>query len=540
MTNTYSPELNDKIEEIRQDTYERLYKYNFDLSKEAVSYQYKGELQKSLKNVVEKVTSQLLQFPNDDFCNQIEKDNADFRAEMEGSFANADLMTYPMRGVYHEPERANNVNSIFFRLEDQCKQLASKVAPLSLDNNYNLALFSDGTLFVSSAVTKLKIERLQALAKKHGISDTRVQEIDRYKIASINAYARFYYQDESFVKPLKPLAEFLAELFADDSICLTSAKGVCVHPEVCDFSALFDNGRLLFSKEARLIPEARDIMQKTCRYFENTRIILQREIVPQSYIDAIYAHAKTKTWYIGENEQLKQFEDDKEAFAKTRIAKTSDEIAKMNLYVENLTNNNNNVCLTSESSKLLEYVDKNQFAFFEDGRLIINEKCKVNSVVLSAEVFLSRKRPDLEIKKEYVSLDYLNAIYKALPKPAKDEPQIALEMLKHKAKKLGKCESIPHHEALEIVAKLNRFNNWKEATQMSEANAKFMIACFKQKDGIMDAFILDAMSVRIDEQIEIEEAREIFAKRVGLSSWARLEAISLSKASDIYESIKSK
>ena len=319
---------------------------------------------------------------------------------------------------------------------------------------------------------------------------------------------------------------------------MTSAKDILVHPEVRNCVALFDNGRLLVSKEARLIQNPRETIQKTCRYFNNTRVILQEEVVPQAYIDAIYINAKTKTWYIDENEQLKQFQDDKDAFAKTRTPKSSDEIAEMNLYVENLMNNN--VCLTSEGSKLLDYIDRSQFAFFEDGQLIINETCKFNSVVLSAEVFLSHKLPDLEIKKEYVSLDYLNAIYKTLPQPIKDEQEIAIEMLKHKAKKLGKSQNIPHHEALEIVAKLNRFNNWKEATQMSEANAKFMIACFKQKDGIMGAFILYAENIRIEEKIEIEQAREIFAKRVGLKSWARLEAISLSKASEIYEALKLK
>ena len=41
--------------------------------------------------------------------------------------------------------------------------------------------------------------------------------------------------------------------------------------------------------------------------------------------------------------------------------------------------------------------------------------------------------------------------------------------------------NIPHHEALELTAKMTGWKNWKEITQIDEARARFVISAEKKK-----------------------------------------------------------
>ena len=48
--------------------------------------------------------------------------------------------------------------------------------------------------------------------------------------------------------------------------------------------------------------------------------------------------------------------------------------------------------------------------------------------------------------------------------------------------------NIPHHEALELTAKMTGWKNWKEITQIDEARARFVISAEKKKKEMLQRY----------------------------------------------------
>lgn len=107
------------------------------------------------------------------------------------------------------------------------------------------------------------------------------------------------------------------------------------------------------------------------------------------------------------------------------------------------------------------------------------------------EKIFKKAYPGLEIKIEKVPSFYIPEIYKCLPKYQKGAAEIYLEMLKQKARALKKMLNIPHHEALEICAKMCGWKNWKAAVHVSEAQARSAVSGEKSKKEMARDFHLD-------------------------------------------------
>lgn len=88
---------------------------------------------------------------------------------------------------------------------------------------------------------------------------------------------------------------------------------------------------------------------------------------------------------------------------------------------------------------------------------------------------LTASFPNLKFDIEHVSKKIIDATYAYVAKKQKTAADIYIEILKQKARFLKKELQIPHHEALEIAAKMVGFKNFKQALQISEKNARYAI-----------------------------------------------------------------
>ena len=147
-------------------------------------------------------------------------------------------------------------------------------------------------------------------------------------------------------------------------------------------------------------------------------------------------------------------------------------------FVDKLIRNNKCLSLLSPSPELSP--DWQKYALFADGRLIVDDSKTVQRQnYLASE--LGRIYPELKIKIEPKPVYLVEKIYETLLHCQKSARSIYIEIMKQKARKLKKMLNIPHREALELVAQMAGWQNWKEITQIDEARARFVILVEKYK-----------------------------------------------------------
>ncbi|MBQ8870515.1 MAG: hypothetical protein IJ019_03970 [Alphaproteobacteria bacterium] len=166
---------------------------------------------------------------------------------------------------------------------------------------------------------------------------------------------------------------------------------------------------------------------------------------------------------------------------------------------------NGNVLLTASKYENIPESCRSYMALFEDGSFYVSNRYKIGNSIFNPQLpkdfkFANRKYFYLQLK--YIPQDYLDALYtqakkydwyqpktekqsiadeKSSAKTQKSAKEIYIEMLKQKARYLKKMLNIPHHEALETVAKMVGFNNFKEALTINESNAEYSIKQEKAK-----------------------------------------------------------
>ncbi|MFI3241290.1 MAG: hypothetical protein R3Y43_01845 [Alphaproteobacteria bacterium] len=130
---------------------------------------------------------------------------------------------------------------------------------------------------------------------------------------------------------------------------------------------------------------------------------------------------------------------------------------------------------------------KSKVAMLSDGTLVVAEKYKFNACCLTMEVLL--KRVVVDVKKIFTTKEVVESIYAEAESviryedfklgdysiKKKTSKEILLEKAKKQAKKLVKEQDIPHHQALEVVAKTLWHENLKSLTEISESNAKLFL-----------------------------------------------------------------
>lgn len=360
------------------------------------------------------------------------------------------------------------------------------LATLPLEQyNVPFHFFSNGILIHTFNPTKdysVKLEKIKKALLFHGYKVTKIYgpqiqfDIFAYSefLQKISKYAYAQYPSEQNFKitAIPDKSSFLKECFANKNVLLTASKYEHIDPACRKYLALFDNGMFFVSIDYK---GGNDINDPSTTYdfsFNyNQYVYLKRLYVPQDYIDALYVKAKTFDWYISEKEALQNL-------PKKEIL-TKEESLQMHDYIAKLLENRKciSVTLPPSTAPYIHHVEPRHdwYVLFNDGKLILSKDRHEFTNNAQIET-LKLSYPNLEFDIEYVPEHYIFEIYQEVAKTQKTAKDIYIEMLKQKAKHLKKEQQIPHHEALETVAKNAGFKNFKEALLITERNARYAIS----------------------------------------------------------------
>lgn len=173
-------------------------------------------------------------------------------------------------------------------------------------------------------------------------------------------------------------------------------------------------------------------------------------------------------------------------------------IPNKNAFIKNCFKNGN-ILLTASKYEHISESCRSYVALFEDGSFYASDRYKTGSLVFNPRLpidfkFANRQYFYLQLK--YIPQDYLDGLYQAakkydwyqpkneqqnsnnknpLIKAQKTAQEIYIEMLKQKARHLKKELNIPHYKALETIARMVGFKDFKEALDISEDNARYAI-----------------------------------------------------------------
>lgn len=344
--------------------------------------------------------------------------------------------------------------------------------------------FSDGTLIhcyepwpedakkLEQILTALKIRGLpvkKIYAPEKSIEYFTYSDFLRY--ISEQSLVKYSYKEDLYIEPLPSKEDFVRTCFANGNILLTAAKDR-PFPTFCrDCMALFADGRYYISKDYSDMLGVKNhskINQLQVNYLTDYYSVHEEEI-PQDYLDALYQEAEKYAW----------FASVAEVESKLQKIKTADDLIKMNKYIDNLFIGR--TCLTVVNLNL-DYIvdstfmspDTRHFAVFSDGLVITSP----NNFDEKYEPFvkdLKRAFPDLSFRFEQAPEEYVTQLYRRLPEFQKGATVIYIEMLKQKARKLKRMTDLTHIEALDAVAQMAGWQNWRAVKVEDEAHARQLI-----------------------------------------------------------------
>ena len=410
----------------------------------------------------------------------------------ETLFANGVCLTYDPfepRGSFHY---ALELRKEYCRQNGVKRALIKSKAELGkLSNNFHY--FSNGILIhrfeeneqnkLQRVLTMLKIRNLP-IRKIYALS----QIYDYWKGSSYmrnlseRANLLYPYREDITIAPFPKPEELIKDCFANGNILLTASKEENVNPNIRDCLALFADGRYYVAEEYSGAP--RRYNDKNIEIFkkEHKDYVFLREIyVPREYIAALYKEAEKYDWYVSA-EEVEQ---------KNRLSEA--QTAEMNAYIENLFNGRKCLSVTNlEDDSRTHFSadpDVDKYALFTDGTLVVgNSRANVKNTYWYDQMCAIYK--DLKLKVELVPDYYIPAIYAALPKYQRSASKIYMEMLKEKAKKLKSDLNITHHEALDIAAKTDGWDNFQSVKIEDEAHARHLISAEKRRSKIADGSVL--------------------------------------------------
>lgn len=373
-------------------------------------------------------------------------------------------------------------------------RVVSKTACLELED-VCIQFFSDGTLVFAYMANPQKIERFEKIAAKKGFPVKRrlgsFSVKDGYDLGfmrKVNRFAnrKYDYQTDLIKIPVPPKQDFIDDLFSNGNVCLTACKTEIVNPEYRPYLAVFSDGRFIVSADHVRTMGIHD-QHKILDFRNRVRpdfVYLKEQIVPSDWVEEIYRRAAGYDWYSSEAEALERYE-------KSLGAKKIEprEYVERDAFVRSLFEKAKCLSVLNPEKSYFS-PERYNYAVFSDGRLIVDEKNKdFNNADL--EKMFKKAYPGLDIRIEKVPSFYIPEIYKRLPKYQKGAAEIYLEMLKQKARALKKMLNIPHHEALEICAKMCGWKNWKAASRISEAQARSAVSGEKSKKEMAKDFHFD-------------------------------------------------
>lgn len=514
----------------QEQAYSRLFAFVYNDAVKNPEQVYKKTLRSFLKHRGITPQEDDLAFPSAAFMQRVQKRYAADKKELEEMFSAGECLTFNIFPSYMEVfGDAGYEASVFsrnFRLERENKTLVSTVGLLPLHREIQMALFTNGRFFVKKYTNPELIRRFTKLARERGYAVNEPEIVTMDKISQIHAYARQLYKDKLSEKSLPGKKAFIEDVYKNNAVCLTASGNAALNPPMRRCLALFSNGRFIISEKCSdklLNDKVSDFIRKAGEEF----VILRKETVPQSYIDAIYKKAEEFEWYQNEEIAEKQWLEAVRAAELKKPRMSEKEKDDMPRFIDELVKGGK--CLTIIDWDANVRTDKSVFALFENGRFIVNRDQAYQAGPIEFEYIAQQKRPDMEIKKELVPAEYLPAIYQKILETQESCRDIYLSMLKKKAKRFGREENIAHHEALETIARLNGFQSWKEVCKITEEEAQNNITKETRKKEYLDMLLMQAKSLEKSQRLSAQEAKNAVAEKQGFQSWNRMENAALEK-----------
>ncbi len=421
-------------------------------------------------------------------------------------------LTAHTKAVGYNPFHSMKANNVCFTVKQAARdagcsgRVVSKNVILPFADN-RFVLFADGTLIYRYDTPKEAIERVLQLAYRKGLLIKKVYGSYNfrkgYNMMDINQVVEnlndIYTDDKSFYfEKLDSQKKFIQKLFADGNICLTAARSENINPECREYLALMTDGRFLVSKEYDFsgVKDYRKV-DAFCHHHKEY-VYLQKEYVPQNYIDAVYRKAQEFEWFMPAEDYAEE----------TEISLSNEEKLQMNIFIHKLLSDNNK-CLSvvCPSERLYYSPDNLNYALFADGRLLL-DKGKSESQEADLLVEMRKIFPALDIRVERVPAYYISEIYKRLLTIQKSAREIYMEILKQKAKKLKAMLNIPHHEALKLSAQITGWKSWQEVTMIDENSARFAIHSEKRKKRFAEELNYNQIEYEYREYMQKKENKK--------------------------------
>ena len=294
------------------------------------------------------------------------------------------------------------------------------------------------------------------------------------------AFIHYSYKTDLYVEALPDKADFVRDCFAGGNILVTASKDEDL-PFCRDFMALFADGRYYISERyaSRLGSANHGKISLFRQDYLQFYPYCNPQYVPQEYIDALYQKAKEFDWYISpENAQQRQ-----------KQAISVDALIKMNKYIDSLFQNRTCLTVTNpDFNSSFMSPDFQQYAVFSDGLVVSAYHDETDKKFVED---LRKKFSDLNLHFEKVSAEYIKQLYRRLPEFQKGAVDIYIEMLKQKARKLKRMTDLTHIEALDAVAQMAGWQNWRAVKVENEAHARQLIDAEKWRKNRATEFNAD-------------------------------------------------
>ncbi|MBR1601357.1 MAG: hypothetical protein IJ677_07240 [Alphaproteobacteria bacterium] len=301
---------------------------------------------------------------------------------------------------------------------------------------------------------------------------------DFLRYISTQSLLKYSYTEDLYVEPLPNKEDFVRDCYANGNILLTASKDELLPPHCREFMALFADGRYYISEEYRNHLGAKNY-SKISRFDADYLLhycVMAEEYIPQDYLNALYKEAEKYEWFASITDTA----------SKLQKHMNTDDLIKMNKYIDNLFLKR--TCLTVVNPDIgssFMSPDFQQYAVFSDGLVVAvynneNDKPFVKS--------LKKYFPDLNFRFEKISKEYLEQLYRRLPEFQKGATTIYIEMLKQKARKLKRMTDLTHIEALDVVANIAGWQNWRAIKIEDEAHARELIDAEKWRKNMAAEF----------------------------------------------------
>lgn len=304
---------------------------------------------------------------------------------------------------------------------------------------------------------------------------------DFLRYISAQSLLKYSYKEDLYIEPFPSKEDFVRDCFANGNILLSASKDELLPPHCREFMALFADGRYYVSEEyhsrlgtknyGKVSRFRADYLQHYCAMYEQE--------IPQEYLDALYKEAEKYEWFSSVEDMA----------SKQKMRMNVDELMKMNQFIDNLFQKR--ICLTvvdPDIDSTFMSPDFQEYAVFSDGLVVAAHNNEDDKPFVKS---LHKYFPDLTFHFEKVSADYIKQLYRRLPEFQKGATTIYVEMLKQKARKLKRMTDLTHVEALDVVADMAGWHNWRSIKIEDEAHARQLIDAEKWRRNLAAEFDAD-------------------------------------------------